>query len=261
MNEIIFLMPAWRTPGILKYSIPSLARSLTTDSKIVVVLNESDNVSKDICENNGVIHIELNSNFGPASVDFAIEHLDSKYVCNVNSDMLFHHGWDQTLIDELEEYYPCSASSTLVESYGGGHNLWLFDHTLGHISEQAAGQFELNVRQGKYKTYRKSSFNHPILCRTEDYKNVGYYSHCFETEWHDTYGKGLDVYFAYRLWKLHDEKFRFVMSPNAFTYHDVSRTMKLVPPQLIKPSGHIFQKRTGMTQLEFHETINYGDPI
>jgi len=77
MNTII--MPSWKSPELLKLSIPSLINS--TNSKIIIVLNEIDEESKKIVEENNIVYISRKDNLGPSSVDLALNLVHTKWCC------------------------------------------------------------------------------------------------------------------------------------------------------------------------------------
>lgn len=227
MKDIAILLPCWKSIELLKVCIPSLLKSITTNSDIIVILNEADQPSIDYLDKNNIIHINYKENLGPSAVDLAIPLIQYKYkyVANVNSDMLFHKGWDKTVINILETYKPCSVSCTLIEPAGLGAHL-IKDASLGNfLSDGINKSFCNNVSNNKYKCDIITSYNHPIICMMNDYIKVNGYSDNMESIWIDLKGRGLDDDFAYRLYKLHSN-FKFIRTNKAFVYHGISLNSK-----------------------------------
>jgi glycosyltransferase involved in cell wall biosynthesis len=127
MKDLAILMPCWKSPELLAIAIPSLIKASKSNHEIIVILNEADTESIHILDELNIHHIDLGSNIGPSSVDYAIPYIEKigfKYVANVNSDMLFSDGWDIELIKLLESNYPCSTSACLVEPIYGGQQVY-----------------------------------------------------------------------------------------------------------------------------------------
>jgi hypothetical protein len=226
----------------------SLKKSFTVDAQIIVVLNEGDKESAGFLCDENIPFIKLDQNFGTLAVDYAAHLIQSEYYVNANDDMLFHRGWDSDLIQIIEENYPASASCARVEPVSVGEYGVLIDD-LGAF-EEAYEPFIRNYTRGKYKIAPYISHYHPIMVKTQDYFKVGGYSDKFDWNWFPGYA--LDDYFAWRLWKLHDCKYKPITSGNSFVYHGLSRTMIRLPDEIRRRDvWSYFLKKTGMTTEEF----------
>lgn len=257
MKDIAILMACWKSPELLKVSVPSILKSLTTDSELIVILNEVDKESVDYLDSVGVRHIDKESNLGPSAVDFAIPYIQEtgfKYVSNVNSDMLFSNGWDKETITLLESNKPCTVSCCLIEPIYNGHSIY---ENLGNFVTNAKhDEFNKNIDDGKYKTDVSVSYNHPITCSSDDFIKVNGYSDNMRKEWCDLKGRGLDDDFVYRLYKLYDGNFKYLKSDKAFVYHGISlNSNKLVRRS---PGHQVFTQINGITIQEFRKMINYN---
>lgn len=256
MKDIAILMPCWKSPELLRVSVPSILKSLTTDSELIIILNESDKESMDYLDSVGVKHIDKDSNMGPSAVDFAIPYIEEvgfKYVANVNSDMLFSDGWDRETIKLLEENTPCTVSCCLVEPIKNGHSI--YEHLGDFITQAKHEEFNKNIKNGKYKTEISVSYNHPIVCTTEDFLKVNGYSDNMKQIWCDLKGRGLDDDFVYRLYKLHNGNIKYLKSDKAFVYHGISLNSKKLN---IRTPGHkAFKSINGITIENFRKMIKY----
>ena len=254
MRDIDILIPSWKCPDLLKVCIPHLKSSISVDCKIMVVLNEADQESIEYLDSEGIFHIDEKDNLGPSAVDLAIPHIDSKYVLNANTDMIFHSGWDKDLINIIENNYPCTASCGLVEPHGP----WICDNLGSFTDPETAVRFHEKMDAGHYSLPRRICENHPILCRTDDFLVMDGYSDELDPEWIDLKGRGLDVYFAWKLWRM-DNDYKFISSGESFVYHGSSLNSKGVPK--IGSPGSAFSGRSGMTQKEFYTIINYWSEV
>jgi len=256
MKDIAILLPCWKSPELLKVCIPSLRSSIITDSEIVVILNEPDDESLSYLNEQGITTILSDMNLGPSAVDLAIPYMRStgfKYVANVNSDMLFSYGWDKHLIDLLVERYPCTTSGCLVEPLESIH--CIYENFEDFLAPGLNEIFHDNFMSGKYKTEVSISYNHPILCKYEDYINVHGYSNNMEQVWIDLKGKGLDDFFVYRLYHLHNKNFSYWKSDKAFIYHGVSLNSNKLSVRI--PGHSVFFQKTGIAITDFRKIINY----
>jgi len=244
----------------------SLQKSFTVDAEIKVVLNNADLESILVLKERfpDVEFVVLNQNVGALGVDLFLPLLNSKYVANVNDDMLFYKGWDSYLIKMIESNYPCSATSSRVERQEGYDTKDVVVDDLGDMSEEATyDRFVENMRRGKYRLDWSFTTYHPIVVRYEDYVRVGGYSDGFDLKW--VPGYALDDYFAYRLWKLHNEKFRFIASDIPFVYHNGGATTKRLKKEYkygeddkyVNPyfQWSYFQDKTGMSIGEFRNIV------
>lgn len=259
MKKLNVVLCSWRSPEILRVCIDSLLGSFTVEASIKVVLNEGDKKSIEILGDMGIEFVKLNENLGTLAVDFVRDLLDGEYWVNSNDDMIYHKGWDSDLIQLCEEYYPASASCGLVEPYSGNPNIVLTDN-LGPF-ETAKNQFLINHRNGKYKfDCRRVAYNHPILIRTNDFYSVRGYSDNFNLDFWPGYS--LDHYFPWRLWKKHNENFRFIRSEKNFVYHGVSMTNEKLDSFSKRLDGRAaFIKHTGMSVESFDQRINLFSQI
>lgn len=260
-KEIIAVMPSWKGPDLLKRTIPNFINSLSTDSELIVILNEADKESINICLDNKVKMIALDKNWGHLAVDFAIPLLKSEYVININSDMYFHKGWDNDLIEIIKENGNSSASCFNIEPVDTG-SPFVFAENLGDFLDERTEQLFLeNVKSGKYFKNRKKlySFNHPIMVKTKDFLAVGGYSDNFDLDWFPGYG--LDDDFMARLYNLHSD-FKGICSDKSCVYHGISLTFKKVDPATRARNGwNVFQKKHGYSIPQFHHYMKRGKPL
>jgi glycosyltransferase involved in cell wall biosynthesis len=259
MRDLAILIPCWKSPELLRVCIPSLQKSLTTDSEIIVILNEADKESIELLDSLKVKHIDKEENFGPAAIDFAIDLIkDFKYVTNSNSDMLFHKGWDKQVLIELEKNQPCSVSPTLVEPNKDDPTV-VYDY-LGEFSNTPDINriFNEKVEKGAYASDRISSYRHPITCTVKDYLAVNGYSDDFRPCWIDLKGKGLDDDFPFRLKTMFPD-YQFIRINTAFVYHGISINSKKLN-QVLRGAPK-FKKRNGMSLKKFQRIINFGKKI
>ena len=254
MKDLAILIPSWKSPELLKVSIPSLIKSSKSNYEIIVILNEADEASINYLNEIGIKHIENATNDGPSAIDLAIPHMTEvgfKYVANINNDMIFGENWDIELIDLLNQHKPCSTSSSMVEPFQGDY--FFYDNLGDFCNPENHKKFNENIKNNKYITNLTISYNPPILCTFEDYISVGGYSDNMKREWINLKGKGLDDDFAYRLYKKYDGKFLFIKSNKSFVYHGGSLTINKLPFQ----SGRdTFQKLNGITIDDFRKKIN-----
>lgn len=253
LQKLNVLMVSWRSPAMLDTCLQSLIDSFTVDASVKVVLNEADSESVDVCQKHKVEFVALNRNLGTLAVDCAASFSNAEYIVNTNDDMLFYKGWDANLIKIIEQNYPCSASCSLVEPYNS-NNPVVFVDDLGKTLAEAKCAFEENCKAGKYSLAHKISYTHPIMVKSEDWFRVRGYSNSFD--WDFWPGYGMDDYFPYRLWKVHDYRFRFIASGGDFVYHLGSATNNKLKPEDKSRSGwNAFITRTGMDIHQFRRAI------
>ena len=254
MKDLAILVASWKSPELLEVVIPSLLKSSKSNFEIIVVLNEIDDESAQLLRFLNVTYFGITSNDGPAAIDYAIPYMKEqgfKYVANINNDMIFSDGWDIDLINLLEANKPCTTSSSMVEPNSGDY--FLSDDLGDFYNPNNHDWFNENVKNNKYITPLSISYNPPLLCRFDDYIDVGGYSDNMKQVWIDLKGKGLDDDFAYRLYKKYGDNFKFIKSNKSFVYHGGSLTIKKVPFQ----SGRqAFLDNNGISIDEFREKIN-----
>jgi glycosyltransferase involved in cell wall biosynthesis len=256
-RDIAILIPCWKSPELLEICVPSILESITTDSEIIVVLNEADEESIVILDSLGVRHIDKDRNYGPSAVDFAIPYIQGegfKYVANVNSDMLFPKGWDTTVIRILEDRKPCSVSPTLVEPGSECRPPVRIQDEIEFFDRESSHIFNQNVEDGKYRTIEMRAFSHPIIVTTEDYLSVGGYSDGMDMRWVEVCGNKLDPYFGFRLYQIYGGNFTFIRTNDVFIYHNASyNRLKF---RLLPLSGNsYFLQKTGISPHEFVQSI------
>lgn len=263
MHKHTALMPCWKGAELLSVSIPSVLESFSEDSKLVVILNEVDKESINVCIDNKVEFIGLNRNHGTLAVDYASSLVNSEYVSNVNSDMLFVKGWDSNLIDIINQYGPCSASCFLVEPYNGVHpNPTVIADNIGEFTNPLTKTIFLNnYKEGKYKLNKKRrGFNHPIMVKTNDYFDVGGYSNNFDQRYYPGYS--LDYNFPWRLWTKYGGKFDFIVSDTSCVYHGVSLTNNKLEPDIKARNGwNAFIQDAGMDTATWNRWIRALEEI
>lgn len=255
MKDVAILMPCWKSPELLRVVIPSLLKSTKTNSEIVVVLNEADSESIDYLKDMGITYYDNPQNDGPSAVDLVIPYIKEagfKYVANVNSDMLFSDGWDVELIKLLESNKPCTVSCCLVEPIYNNHSVY---ESLDFFAPNSHDIFNKNLKDGKYKTEISVSYNHPIMCTTEDFIDVGGYSDNMEQIWIDLKGRGLDDDFVYRLYKKYNGGFKYLKSDKSFVYHGVSLNSNKL--KVRQPGHSAFKNKHGIDIQDFRKLINY----
>jgi GT2 family glycosyltransferase len=256
MRDIAILMACWKVPELLKVSVPSILKSLSTDSELIIILNEADKESIDYLDSIGVKHIDKDINYGPSAVDFAIPYVkeqDFKYVANVNSDMLFSDGWDNIIIKIMEENKPCTVSCCLVEPDTKSEPPVRIIDSVDFFGDGNT-VFNENVKNGKYETIEMIGTNHPIICTTEDFLKVNGYSDNMDKKWVEVCGNSLDPYFVFRLYKLYGENIKFIRTNKVFVYHNSSYNRKKF--NVINKSGReYFKIKTNMTVNDFVKKV------
>ncbi len=250
------LMPCWKSPELLRVSIPSLKKTIGVDDMLIVILNEVDAESMRIVVDENVAYIAVSENHGPSAVDLAIPMMNDigfEYVINVNSDMLFSNGWVDELISLLEDNYPCSTSASLVEPQtGGGHAL---EQGIDFFDPLAHDSFNQFVANNKYRVgISHTHYGHPILVRMDDFLKVNGYSDNMDPNWIEARGRALDDWFAFRLKALHPN-FKFINSNKAFVYHAVSLNTRKVAMPNPGMGAQYFQTKTSLTPKQFYDSL------
>jgi len=255
MNRLSVLMPSWKGPELLKFSIPAFIRACKEDTKLYVVLNDADKESIELCQAYDVEFIALKENWGTLGVDFFLPTLNCEAVGQINSDMIPSEGWDTNLLKILKENGPCSVSTQLVEPYGT-HNPLVYVDNLGEFSLSLEFKFQENYRNGQYNRDTVVGYNHPIIVTLEDYKKVGGYSNNFDARFRPLC-YGLDDHYAWRLRQLHPN-FQFIASGKDFVYHCISATNNKFDKNYRDSNNGMnhFQHDSGMTLWGFRNSVN-----
>jgi hypothetical protein len=85
--------------------------------------------------------------------------------------------------------------------------------------------------------------------------SVNGYSDGLDQVWIDNKGRALDDYFAYRLYKLHNNNFKFIKSNKSFVYHAVSLNSKKLNLNYGNSGVNAFKDRAGIALKEFYSLI------
>lgn len=251
--KVAAVMPSWRGADLLKIAVPAFKKVSTAD--LIVVLNEADEESIKICDDNDVLHIDLKSNWGTSAVDFAISRLLAyDFVLNINSDMLMLKGWEEVAVKTITENYPATCSFHLVEVRGCPSNITSIDD-MGW-DETIGDRFN-----DKYKDIRFNKvvgWTHPICSTVESYLRVGGYSYFLDRDFFP--GHSLDTFFAFRLKHLNNNH-KFIVSEMPI-YHLSNRTNERLPKDINnKHNSGFFKKLTGMTIQDFEHATGYMNLI
>jgi hypothetical protein len=249
-RDLIAVMPSYQNPELLREAIPAFKKAAKLDSELIVVLNSPDSESVKICNENGIDFIVSQTNYGTVAVDFAMPRIArSEMTMMINDDMIMSDGFDieaQKIL--LEPATSCSA--TLVEPENTGNPIVIYDDLGGFAGSKV--KFDEKISLNTYQTSNKTGWNHPIIVRTSDYLAVGGYSNNLDMRWAPLC-YSLDPHFAWRLWKLHGEKFNFVISNKFFSYHGISMTNRKIPRNIhaLDNGYNNFQQDAGMTVNQF----------
>jgi hypothetical protein len=222
-KKLIAVMPSYQNPHLLKESIPAFKKAAKLDSELIVVLNTPDAESIQICNDNKVDFFVSQVNYGTISVDFVLPKIaKSELVMMINDDMVLSDGFDLEA-DGLLQEANTSCSATLIEPENTGNSIVIYDDYGDFIGSKE----KLDNKIGGYSTSNKKGWNHPIIVRTSDYLAVGGYSNNLDLRWAPLC-YSLDPHFAWRLWKLHNENFNFIISNKIFAYHGISMTNRKI---------------------------------
>jgi glycosyltransferase involved in cell wall biosynthesis len=250
---ITVLIPSWKGADLLRVCVPSLQTSAKVPLQIIVILNEADPESIQVCKELGVEFISFKENIGTGAVDLAIPMIRYPYVLNCNSDMGFAEGWDLDLLEIINKFYPCSASCSLVEPVDTGNPVVISDN-IGPFVPETIEKFRQYCKEGKYKGQYRISYTHPILMKTEDFVRTGY-SDGFNPKFIPGYS--LDDLMPFKLWKHHNERAYPIASGRSFVYHGISMTNNKLTPSIKAQSGwDEFVKITGMNVHQFRQKIH-----
>ena len=257
MKDIAWLVPAFNCPELLRICLPSLRKSMGENDDIFVILNngKEDLDSIKACKDNNAVCIITEANLGPGAVDLAMPLIKDKYkyIGNVNTDMCFQEGMTPLLIGLLEKNYPCTVSITLCEPVECAHSIYEYFGPFAS-TDNLHEKFNDNIKNGKYRAKQAVSYNHPIVCRAEDFFAVNGYSDNMDPSWVAVLGKGLDDNFVWRL-KNFNNSYQFIKCHKVFCYHGVNINGKHIQRKL---NGHAtFRHKTGMLIEQFRKSINY----
>jgi GT2 family glycosyltransferase len=253
MKDLQILVPSYKGEPYLDVFLTKMKESLSVDAEIILILNEVHlDDSYNIARKHGVKIIASDKNYGTQAVDLAMPILNSKYVSNVNTDMIFHKGWDLDILNIIEKNYPCTASCSLVEPEDTGNPVVIYDD-LGPFSFESADLFLEKVRKNHYIFNDMVSYNHPITVLTEDFIKTNGYSNGFDEAFWPGYGN--DDVWPYRLLKLNPD-YKFISSGMSFVYHAISGTMKKLDPSAKARNGwNSFIRECGMDIHSFKRQI------
>lgn len=258
MTKLSVILCSWRSSQLLASCIDSIRQAQSVDTDILVTLNEGLVESEEVLRARNIDFVSLRTNRGTLAVDYVSTMIRGEYVVNINDDMLFHKGWDTDLISIIEQNYPCSASTHLVEPFGTGNPIVVVDNLGDFYKAQAT--FSERQAQGKYETKSVINYGHPIMVKTDDYFKVGGYSDFYDFNWFPGYG--LDDWWAYRLYALHDWKFKCITSGKSCVYHGISMTNNKLSPAIKARNGReYFRQKTGLTIEQFRHKISCFNTI
>ena len=253
-KQLIAVMPSYQNPELLREAIPAFKKAAKLDSELIVVLNTPDDESIKVCGENKIDFIISQNNYGTISVDFAMPRIkNSQMVMMINDDMVMSDGFDveaQRILGDTAT----SCSATLIEPENTGNPIVIYDNLNGFTGSKA--KFDKKVIASTYQTSNKTGWNHPIIVRTSDYLAVGGYSNNLDMRWAPLC-YSLDPHFAWRLWKLHNEKFNFVISNKIFSYHGISMTNRKIPRNIhaMDNGFNNFSNDAGMSVSQFKSLV------
>jgi GT2 family glycosyltransferase len=255
-------MCSWNNPDLLEACIGSILPNIDRNlDDIVVVLNESDDRSCDLLKKNQISYVSLPENRGVLAIDYLKPFIEnSRYFLNTNDDMFFHGDFLNNLIYLVDQNYPASASCGLVENFFSNNPPVFVDESLQGYSQETLDLFYKKYDEGKYYLDSPiSSYNHPILVKSEDFLRVGGYSGNWDADFLSGYAR--DDMFAYKLAELHNFNFKFICSNTSFVYHLSSETMKKLDSnyRACNHNGDVFHRKTGVSMLEFKKRIFFGE--
>lgn len=255
-------MCSWNNPKLLKSSINSIITNIDRDlDDVVVVLNEADEESAQFLRENKISFVCLPENRGVLAIDYLKPFIEnSRYFLNTNDDMFFNGDFLNNLIYLVDQNYPASASCGLVENFFSNNPCVFVDTDLQGYSDETIKLFNERYKSGKYVWENPiSSYNHPILTRSDDFLKVGGYSGNWDADFLSGYAR--DDMFAYNLAKMHNFNFKFICSNISFVYHLSSETMKKLSDNY-RANNHnhnVFFHKTGMQIHEFKNKIYFGE--
>lgn len=263
-HEFSVILCSWKNPHLLKPCIESIRATTGLDTQIFVCLNDVDLESSEYLRSEKIPYVAVHENYGTLAVDFLKPFLKSEYVIWINDDSLFSYGWDCDMKHYINKFYPAAAQVRGVEKRPTDGVVALSDMTLPDFTEpHAFAEFNKRVTIGKYKSDLIYGLFHPIACKTKDFLAVNGVSDDFDMNWWP--GHSMDTYFAYKLWKFHDEKTKFIISNTSFYYHGSSLTnkkLKAIDPEADnRHNSGYFMEKTGMDHPAFHRLVRYGEKV
>lgn len=260
--QIAVVLNSWKSPEILKKTIPIFKQSSVLDTKIFVCLNEADRESINILHEHNIDFIALNQNYGTISIDCLLLLFKSEYILWSNDDMYLCKNWDKILVDLHKEYSPCAVQIRGVEKGHRDGIICLGDETLpSFLDDNAYNVFQTNVDNNKYKCDLIYGLFHPIMVKTNDLLKVGGFTN---RNINFFPGHSVDSYAAFKLWQL-NSNYKFLLSNQAFEYHASSYTNNKLkntdPESNNRHNSELFNNLAGMTQQEFHRIIKYKEKV
>ena len=91
-KDISILICSWNNPHLLRVFIPNILKSFSLDNELLLVLNQYDKESVDLCVQYGLEFVCLKENLGTMAVDYALPLIKGEYTVIGNDDMYFHKG-------------------------------------------------------------------------------------------------------------------------------------------------------------------------
>jgi len=260
--EITVVLCNWNNHQMLNRCIESLLDSITFNTEIKVVLNETSKESTNYLFDKKIDFVSLQTNYGCAAVDLLTPLINTEYVITINDDFLFPIGWQNDLVEIYKDKFPVVPCSSCVELENTFNPMVHLDNCGDILKEETLTLFRNNYVNGKYKRRNIYGYNHPSMFRTEDWRRVGGYSCGLPLDFFGPGGYCLDDYFNYRIWKLYNQQIDFVVSGNSCVYHHVSFSGKRLPPGIKNYDTNTkFVELTGMTVRHFREKLNWGKAI
>jgi hypothetical protein len=252
----------WKNTELLKVFIEGLINSLSLKTEIYINLNEADQNSIEYLNEVGIKFVAHSDNKGTAAVDCLTPLLKSEWVSTINDDEIPYLGWQDSLKELVSRYWPCCPSVTCVEPEYTGNPMVIADNC-GHIlHKNTRSNFISQCDSGVY--YRKNLFGyqHPTLYLTEAWKAIGGYSCGLPFDFFGLAGYCLDDYFNYKMKQFLGKDTKFIVAGDAFCYHQVSHTTKLLPSSIKNFDAHSkFVELTGISTQEFRQSINWSNSI
>lgn len=263
-KRLLIGLCSWNSPHLLKGCVSSILAGLKNENDgIAVVLNESDLESMSFLMRQNIPFISLPENRGVLAIDYLKPFIEnSEYFMNTNDDMLFDLSFSDELVNTIEDNYPASASCRLVENFFSNNPCVVVDQSLkSEISSETYKNFMAKVNEGSYHSPSKViSYCHPICVKSKDYLAVGGYSSNWDMSFRSGYG--MDDFFAYKLWKLHDYAFKHICTNKSFVFHCSSSTMKKLPQKIRDENNMVnFLNKTGISIQQFRQAINMGSYV
>lgn len=260
--QIAVILNSWKSPEILKATIPIIKKSSKLDTKIYVCLNESDKESVNYLLDEKIDFISLNQNFGTISIDCLLGTFKSEKVLWMNDDMYLSDEWDKSLLELHNEYYPCATQIRGVEKGFRDGIVCIGDPDLpDFLDKNAYNIFSENVKNNKYQCDLIYGLFHPIMVNYIDILKVGGFTGR-DIEFFP--GHSVDSYAAFKLWRM-NHNYKFIISNKTFEYHASSYSnnkLKNTNPEANnRHNSERFNQLAGMTQQDFHRIIKYREKV